>query len=105
MKTSTAGKILMAISFAAMIGGVSLGTALADDNDRRWQQNRREQDRREEVRREEYRRQQEVDRRNHGGWRDNRGGWHAYQPAYVPPPVVYTPSPSPGISIFFPFFR
>ena len=101
MKTSIAGKILMALSFASMIGGISVGTALADDNDRRQpQQNRREQDRREQARR-----QQEVDRRDHGGWRDNRGAWHAYQPAYVPPPVVYTPSPSPGITIFFPFFR
>jgi hypothetical protein len=101
MKTSTAGKILMALSFASMIGGLSVGTTLADDRDgRQAQQNRREQDRREQDRR-----QQEVDRRDHGGWRDDRGGWHAYQPVYVPPPVVYTPSPSPGISIFFPFFR
>jgi hypothetical protein len=106
MKTSTVGKIVVALGFASMIGGISVGTALADDNDRRHpQQNRREQDRREELRREEFRRRQEVDRRDHGGWRDNRGGWHAYQPAYVPPPVVFTPSPSPGISIFFPFFR
>ena len=105
MKTSTAGKILMALSLASMIGGISAGAAVADDNRHQPQQNRREQDRREEARREQYRRQQEVDRRDHGGWRDDRGAWHAYQPAYVPPPVVYTPSPSPGISIFFPFFR
>ena len=101
MKASTTGKILVALAFASMIGGLSVGTALGDDNDRRQaQQNRREQDRREQ-----YRRQQEVDRRDHGGWRDDRGGWHAYRPVYVPPPVVYAPSPSPGISIFFPFFR
>jgi hypothetical protein len=100
MKTSTADKILMALAFASMIGGISVGTALADDNDRRQaQQSHREQDRREQDRR------QEVDRGDHGGWRDNRGAWHGYQPVYVPPPVVYAPSPSPGISIFFPFFR
>jgi hypothetical protein len=28
-----------------------------------------------------------------------------YRPVYVPPPVVYAPAPSPGISIFFPLFR
>jgi hypothetical protein len=108
MNTSTAGKVLVALAFASMIGGLSVGTALGDDNDRRQaQQNRREQDRRE----------QERDRRgnggwrgngvwhDNGGWRDNRGGWHAYHPVYVPPPVVFTPSPSPGISLFFPFFR
>jgi hypothetical protein len=102
MKTSTAGKILVTLAFASMIGGLSVGTALGDDNDRRQaQQNRREQDRRE----------QERDRRDNrvwhdnGGWRDNRGGWHAYHPVYVPPPVVYAPAPSPGISLFFPFFR
>jgi hypothetical protein len=102
MKTSTAGKVLVALAFASIIGGLSVGTALGDDNDRRRaEQNRREYDRRE----------QERDRRgngvwhDNGGWRDNRGGWHAYHPVYVPPPVVYAPSQSPGISIFFPFFR
>jgi hypothetical protein len=111
MKTSTAGTVLVALAFASMIGGLSVGTALGDDNDRhQTQQNRREQDRREQERRAQERRahdrrEQELDRRAHGGWRDNRGVWHAYQPVYVPPPVVYTPSPSPGISIFFPFFR
>jgi hypothetical protein len=96
MKTSTAGKVLAAFAFASMIGGLSLGTALGDDNDRRHaQENRREQDRREHER----------DRRDHGRWRDDRGVWHAYQPVYAPPPVVYAPSPSPGISVFFPFFR
>jgi hypothetical protein len=97
MKTSTTGKILVALAFASMIGGLSVGTALGDDNDRRQAQ--------------QHRRGHERDRcdngvwRDNGGWRDNRGGWHAYHPVCVPPPVVYAPSPSPGISIFFPFFR
>jgi len=92
MKTSTAGKILGALAFASMIGGLSVGTALGEDNGRRPAQENRgghERDQR---------------GRDDGGWRDNRG-WHAYQPVYVPPPVVYAPSPSPGISLFFPFFR
>jgi len=97
MKTSTAGKILVALAFTSMIGGLSVGTALGDDNSRRRAQ--------------QHRRGHERPRcdhgvwRDNGGWRDNRGGWHAYQPVCVPPPVVYAPSPSPGISIFFPFFR
>jgi hypothetical protein len=78
MKTSTAGKILGALAFASMIGGLSMGQRSAKKGAQRG--------------------------RDDGGWRDNRG-WHAYQPVYVPPPVVYAPSPSPGISLFFPFFR
>ena len=35
MKTSTAGKILVALAFASMIGGLSMGTALGEDNGRR----------------------------------------------------------------------
>jgi hypothetical protein len=96
MKTSTAGKILVALAFASMIGGLSVATALGEDNDRRQgQQNRGEHERD---------RRDNRGWRDNGGWRDNRG-WHAYQPVYVPPPVVYAPSPSPGISLFFPFFR
>ena len=107
MKTPTAGKILVALAFASMIGGLSVGTALGDDNDwRQAQQNRREQNRREQDRR-EYERDRRGNAvwRDNGGWRDERGGWHAYRPVYVPPPVVYAPAPSPGIHLFFPFFR
>ena len=51
MNTSTTGKVLVALAFASMIGGLSVGTALGDDNDRRQaQQNHREQDRREHER-------------------------------------------------------
>jgi len=89
MKASTAGKILAALAFASMIGGLSMGTALADD--RGWRDNRGWHER--------------NWRDNHGGWRDNRGRWHEYQPVYAPPPVVYAPPPSPGIHLFFPLFR
>lgn len=90
MKTSTGGKILVALAVASMIGGLSIGTALADNHDRRQEQQNRER--------------YERDRHDNRGWRDNRG-WHAYRPVYAPPPVVYAPAPSPGISVFFPFFR
>ena len=89
MKTSTAGKILMALAFSSMIGALSMGTALGEENGRRHEQQNRGG--------------HERDRRDNDGWRDDRG-WHAYQPVYAPPPVVYAPVPSPGISIFFPLF-
>jgi hypothetical protein len=103
MKTSRAGKILVALAFASMIGGVSVGTALGDENSwRQSQQNRGEHGR---DRRDNGSWRGNGSWHDNGGWRDNRGGWHAYQPVYVPPPVIYHPSASPGISLFFPFFR
>ena len=97
MKTSTAGKILVALAVTTMVGGLSIVTALGEDNGRRRVQ--------------EYRGGHERDRHDNQrdwhddrGWRDNRG-WHPYRPLYAPPPVVYAPAPSPGISFFFPLFR
>lgn len=97
MKTSTAGKILVALAVTTMVGGLSIGTALGEDNGRRQAQENRgghERDRHDNQR----------DRYDDRGWRDSRG-WHAYRPFYAPPPVVYAPAPSPGISFFFPLFR
>jgi hypothetical protein len=94
MKTSTAGKILVALAFASMIGGLSVGTALGDDNGRRQNRGRQERNWRDNRGWNDNR-----------GWRDDRGRWHVYRPVYAPPPVVYAPAPSPGISIFFPLFR
>jgi len=100
MKAATAGRLLVALALASvMIGGLSVGTARGED--RRWvQQNRGG-----------YERDRHDGGRWHGpvwhdngGWRDSRG-WHSYRPVYAPPPVVYGPPASPGISIFFPFFR
>ena len=90
MKASkTCAKILIALAFASVIGGLSTGPAFGEDRDRRHEQQRRgghERDRRDRYRYDSrYRRE--------------------YQPIYTPPPVVYAPSPSPGISIFFPLFR
>ena len=101
MKTPKAGRILTALVFASMIGGISVGTAQADDNNwRRDQQNRNDHDR-------DWRNNNGWHGNNgwhdNGGWRDNRGGCHSYQPVYAPPPVVYGPTPSPGIHLFFPF--
>jgi hypothetical protein len=96
MKASTVGKILVALALGSLIGGPSMETAFGDDHDRRQAEQHRgghERDRRDHGA-----------WRDHGGWRDNRG-WHAYRPVYAPPPVLYAPAPSPGISIFFPLFR
>jgi hypothetical protein len=95
MRISIVGKILMALIFASVIGGISAGPALAKNDNkghgpqqRGWQEDRNRHDNR--------------------GWQDNRGrrAYRPYryrpEPIYAPPPVIYAPDPSPGISIFFP---
>jgi hypothetical protein len=89
MRTSIVGKILMAIIFAFVIGGISAESALGQD----------------------YRRQAPQPR----GYYDNRGwqgdyGRRVYRPRgyYHPgprygPPIFPVPVPPPGISIFLPF--
>jgi hypothetical protein len=89
MRNSIVGKILMALIFASLIGGISVGPALGQD----------------------YRRQAPQQRGyyDHRGYYDNRGrpvyrprGYYHPGPRYGPP--IYTvPVPSPGISLFFPF--
>jgi hypothetical protein len=92
MRTSVVGKILMALIFASMIGGLLVVPAFGDNDDRgRPKQQGRYDNRR-----------WQDDRR----WHDDRGRYryYRYQPEtiYAPPPVYYAPQPSPGISIFFP---
>lgn len=86
----TAGNILLVLAVVSVIGGLSLGPALGEENDRRQGQ----QDRGGHA-------QDRHDNRNRHDDRDRRD----YQPIYAPPPVVYVPAPSPGISFFFPLFR
>ena len=86
--SSTVIKILMALVFASMIGGISIAPAFGRDNDRG--------------------RGQERGRHEAGPRGHYRGGYHPYgyypAPVYAPPPVVYAPAPyqSPGISLVFP---
>jgi hypothetical protein len=89
MRTSLVGKIMMALIFASVIGGLSAGPALGANGHKG--QGPKQQG-----------------RHDNRGWYDNRGRRvyrsYRYQPQtiYAPPPVIYAPLPSPGISIFFP---
>ncbi|MGC1402280.1 MAG: hypothetical protein WA974_05055 [Thermodesulfobacteriota bacterium] len=100
MRTSVVGKILMALVFASVIGGISAGPALSKDDDGlsplrgQASQQRGGHDNR--------------DRHDNRGGHDDRGRevYRSYRyqrdPVYAPPPVIYAPEPSPGISLFFP---
>lgn len=85
--SSTVGKILMALVFASMIGGIFIAPAFGRDNGRHqgyYKQGRYHQ---------QGRRVYQPPRR-----------YYYTAPVYVPPPVVYYPAPyqSPGISLVFP---
>jgi hypothetical protein len=93
MRTSVVGKILMALLFASVIGGLSVGPAFGDDDHRGGPK--------------------QQGRHDNRRWHDDRGSYYdrayrpyryryAPEPIYAPPPVIYAPLPSPGISIFFP---
>ena len=83
---SSVGKIVLALTVAAVLGGLSPGPALSDDHDQR-------------------------DRGQKRGHRVYRPAYRAPSYSYgysqpygyyqAPPPVVYVPPPSPGISLFF----
>ncbi len=90
MKISIVGKIMMALIFFSLIGGISAGPALgrngdrvqrpqqrgwADDRDRHWDRGRR-------------------------GYRSR--GYYDRGPVYGPP-IYAVPVPSPGVRIFLPF--
>ncbi len=102
---STVGKIVMALTFASVVGAISLVPALGQDNNRRPgdQDDNRQQRQGYEERGWQQRQWQQRQ------WQDERG-WRVYQshrypaPIYVPPPVVYAPYRLPGISLFFPFY-
>jgi hypothetical protein len=92
MRNSIVGKILMALIFASLIGGMSAGPALARNGDRGYGPA-----------------PQQRGYYDHRGYYDNRGrpvyrprGYYHPGPRYGPP-VFPVPVPSPGISIFLPF--
>ncbi len=90
---STVGTLLLALTFAAVIGGVALRPAFSQEFERRpWYQERRA-----------YERERQEERHRH--WREwQERHWRGYSPYgyYAPPPVVYPPPvPSPGLHFFF----
>jgi hypothetical protein len=88
------GKIVLALTVAAVLGGLAPGPALSDDHDRRD----RDQKRSHRVYRPAPRYSQPY------GYAQPYGYYYPTPPVvYAPPPVVYAPPPSPGISLFFGF--
>jgi hypothetical protein len=88
------GKIMMGLVLAAMLGSINLVPAFGDDEHR----DMRKHDEK-DMRKHDHGR---YERREAGHDRDAHGR-RVYRPyGYAPPPVIYTPIPPPGISIFFP---
>jgi hypothetical protein len=80
------GRIVLALSVAVLLGALAPGPALSDDHDRRDRDKRH----------------------NHPVYRPapryvQPYGYQPYGYYQAPPPVVYVPPPSPGISLFFGF--
>jgi hypothetical protein len=97
MRISIVGKIMTALIFFSLIGGISAGSAFGK-NDNRGQG---------PPQRGYYDDRGRYDNR---GYYDNRGrrvyrprGYYHPGPAYGPPPAFIVPVPPPGISIFLPF--
>jgi hypothetical protein len=88
---SIVGKIVLALVFASVMVGISMGPALSADHDRRDKQQER------------YRRAHQPPRRVYQPPHVDRSyGYYPPPPViYAPPPVIYAPPPSPGISLFF----
>ena len=91
MKTSriwdfrpVAGKIMMGLVLAAMIGSINVGLALAKDDKRMEKHDKGRYE------------QRGRDYRPYGEY------GHRERVYYPPPRVIYAPPPPPGIGIFFP---
>jgi hypothetical protein len=88
----TISKIVMALTVASVMGGISMTPALAKDNDYR-----------QEHQNNGWHKGQSQGERNRHEYRPvYQHPYHYSQPVYAPPPVYYAPQQSPGISFFFP---
>jgi hypothetical protein len=85
---SVAGKIMMGLVLAAMVGSVDVVPALGDDHERNGKHDN--------SRYEHQRRGHDRDRHERDSYRER---------VYAPPPVIYAPPSPPGINIFLPFHR
>ena len=81
---SIAGKVMLGLVLAAMIGSISVAPALAKDKNKGYKKGHYDQ------------RWHNRDYRPYGYY------GHRERVYYPPPPVVYVEPPAPGISIFFP---
>ena len=99
---SIMGKIVLALTVASVMIGISLGPALGEDNDRRPGPQGGAQHAYQPA-------QHGHQSAQHGHQPYQRAhpsyGYYAPPPPviYAPPPVIYVPPPSPGISLFFGF--
>jgi hypothetical protein len=84
---SIAGKIMMGLVLAAMIGSIEVAPALGKDN------NQKRTGKHDNGR---------YEQRGRGYDRYDRNHYVQRRRVYVPPPVIYAPPPPPGIGIFFP---
>jgi hypothetical protein len=91
--TAIAGKIMLGLALAAMLGAVDVVPADArPDRDRVENHDNRRMDNRGRG----Y---------DHGRYRNGRGEYRTYgyrERVYAPPAVIYAPPQPPGISLFFP---
>ncbi len=84
---STGSKAVLTLACAALLSGMAMTPACADDNHGHGA------------------RQEHRDKHDRHGYHPGYGYQPPYtyaQPVYVPPPVYYEPQQSPGISLFFP---
>lgn len=96
------------VLFAAILCCVCSSTIQAQENDRDHHDRRGDAQQHREGNRNG--RQDSDQRGRRGNDRDDRRSWNAHRypyvryetPVYVPPPVYYEPSRSPGINFFFP---
>jgi hypothetical protein len=91
---SIVGKIALALTVAAVLGGLAAGPALSKEKEQRD----RPQERGHRV-------IHPVPRPQPYGYYPPYGYTQPYSYYQAPPPVVYVPPPSPGISLFFGFPR
>jgi hypothetical protein len=88
---SIAGKVMLGLVLAAMIGSIGVAPALGKDNHKRMGKHDKG---RYEHRGRGYEHRRDYRPYGHYG--------HRERVYYPPPPVVYAPPPPPGIGIFFP---
>ncbi len=102
---SAGRKVVMALAFASPISGLSISSALAEQNDRynNYSQDASHSDHNQRASHNDH---YQNESRNHRRFRreppPERRPYYYAQPVYVPPPVYYEPQQSPGISLFFP---